>query len=100
MSLAKNVVSVGSFSIKDIEVCSVMKYTITLFLVGCHCVRYATEWVHWNHCAGFINSIFTSKSPTCVGARWVSDVMSTNVLTISGAIAVKLLNLVGAPESS
>lgn len=50
-----------------------MWYKVAAIILGSHCVRYASEWLYWNHCSGFISSIFSYNSPSCIGLRWIAD---------------------------
>ncbi len=62
-------------------------------IVGSHVVRWAAEYAYFTQCAGFWTSIFSWNSPTCRGLRWVSDSVMTNVVTLVGGHAVKLIGI-------
>lgn len=62
-------------------------------VVGSHVIRWASERLYYDHCAGFITSIFAYASPTCQGLRWVADTVSTNTFTLIGTSAIKLVEV-------
>jgi hypothetical protein len=68
------------------------KYVTFLGIVAVsHVVRCVSEYAYYTQCAGFWNSIFTWNSPTCRGLRWAADSVMTNVVSIVGVHATKLL---------
>jgi hypothetical protein len=64
---------------------------VLVVVVSSHVVRYVAEYAYFTQCAGFWTSIFAWNSPTCRGLRWVADSVMTNVVTIVGNRATKLL---------
>lgn len=62
-------------------------------IIGSHVARWAAEYAYFTQCAGFWTSIFSWNSPTCRGLRWVSDSVMTNVVSIIGGHAVKLIGV-------
>jgi hypothetical protein len=64
-----------------------------IIVFGSHFVRWAAEFTYFTQCAGFWSSIFAWNSPTCRGLRWVSDSVMTNVVSIIGSHAVKLIGV-------
>lgn len=73
-----------------------MWYKVAAIILGSHCVRYASEWLYWNHCAGFISSIFSYHSPSCIGLRWIADSVSTNMVAIVGTCAVSGIQMIAS----
>jgi hypothetical protein len=65
---------------------------ILYVLIGSHVVRCIAEYMYFTQCAGFWTSIFSWNSPTCRGLRWVSDSVMTNVVTLVGGHAMKLIS--------
>jgi len=67
---------------------------LTLVVIGSHALRWLSERLYYEQCAGFFTSIFAHGSPTCHGLRWVADSVSLNSVAIVGSATVKALALV------
>jgi hypothetical protein len=63
-----------------------------VIITSSHIMRCVAEYAYFTQCAGFWSSIFSWNSPTCRGLRWVSDSVMTNVVSIIGGHAVKLIS--------
>jgi hypothetical protein len=64
---------------------------IAAFILASHALRYASEWVYWHNCAGFMSSVFASGSQSCKALRYVSELSSANILTVAGSYALKTI---------
>jgi hypothetical protein len=62
-------------------------------IASSHVARWAAEYAYFTQCAGLWTSIFSWNSPTCRGLRWVADSVTTNVVTMVGGYATKLIGV-------
>ena len=60
-------------------------------VVGSHIIRWISERLYYEHCAGFVTSIFAYASPTCQGLRWIADTVATNTFALVGAASLKAI---------
>lgn len=68
------------------------KYTkFATILIVSHLVRCVSDHAYSKYCTGFWTSIFTWNSPTCRGLRWTAESIMTNLVTIIGVQATKLI---------
>ena len=79
--------------LKKTRLSKLMWLRLISVLIGSHCIRYASEWMYWNQCAGFVTSIFSYNSPTCVGLRWVADSLTTKTVSVIGTLSVQCLHM-------
>jgi len=66
---------------------------VIAIVIGSHIIRWLSERLYYENCAGFVTSIFAYSSPTCQGLRWVADTVATNTFALVGAAAVKAVDL-------
>jgi hypothetical protein len=63
-------------------------------VVGSHVIRWVSEELYHEYCAGFFTSIFAYGSPTCHGFRWVADSITAQTVAILSATALKAVECV------
>jgi hypothetical protein len=61
------------------------------FMFISHCLKLIAEYMYFRQCVGFFTSIFTWNSATCRGLRWISDSVTTNMITMIGGQVIQLL---------
>jgi len=57
-------------------------YRLAAIVLGSHCIRWASEQLYHQQCAGFISSIFAYGSPTCQSLRWIADTVTTRSIAV------------------
>jgi hypothetical protein len=68
-----------------------MVMRLLAIVIGSHVIRWFSERLYYEHCAGFVTSIFAYASPTCQGLRWIADTVATNTFALVGAASLKAI---------